>query len=203
MRRLIKANFHKDDYWLTLKYPKGTRKPTEEVKKDIRNFIISMRRQYAKRGAEFKFIYRVEVGKQGGIHIHMIVPKIRGMDLIQDGWKHGRVNIQLLDGGDYKELASYITKPPDEVVEKQISLFPKEERKEFIKYSTSRNLIRPEPERKVFGRWTVKKILDEGITPSKGYIVDKDSIYIGFNPYTGMNYIHYTEYKSKGGGSSG
>lgn len=202
MRRLIKANFQKNDYWLTLKYPKGTRKEIKEVKKDIRNFIISMRRQYAKHQEEFKFIYRVEIGRQGGVHIHMIIPHIRGAD-VQNSWKHGRVNIQLLDGGNYKELAAYITKPPDECVDKQISLFPKEERKEFIKYSSSRNLIRPEPTRKVYTKWTVKKILEEGIEPTKGYIVDKDSIYIGFNPYTGMNYIHYTEYRSKGGGSSG
>ena len=29
IRRLIKANFYPSDLWVTLKYPKGTRKPFE------------------------------------------------------------------------------------------------------------------------------------------------------------------------------
>lgn len=207
MRRLIKANFQEGDYWITLKYPQGTRKETAEVKKDMRNFINAMRRQYGKHEQEFKFIYRVEIGSQGGIHIHMIVPRIRGEDIDQDIqriWKHGRVNFQNLDDGNYKALAEYITKPPDQEVEQQLSLFPSEERNEYIKYSSSRNLIRPEPERKIYGKWTVRKIIEDGPTPTPGYYIDKDSVHIGFNSYTGMNYIQYTEcLSSKGGGSSG
>ena len=205
MRRLINANFGEGDYWITLKYPKGTRKATLEVKKDIRNFVAAMRRHYSKKGTEFKFIYRAEVGSRGGIHIHMIVPRIRGDDTdraIQTAWKHGRVNFQFLDSGNHKALSEYITKPPDPNIENQLSMFPEEERNEFIKYSSSRNLIRPEPERKVYSKWTVRKILAEGPKPSPGYYIDRESIRIGFNPYTGMNYIQYTEIK-EGGGSSG
>lgn len=194
MRRLIKANFSKGDLWLTLKYKKGDRPHVSQVKKDLKKFIDLMRRRYKKEGEEFKFIYRLEVGKMGGIHIHMIVPRIRGADIdIQEAWKHGRVNYESLDDGDYKELAAYITKMPDEESYKQISLFPKEERREFIKYSSSRNLIRPVPERKEFKRKTVRKILLEGIKATKGYFIDKDSIQIGINKFTGMSYIHYTE----------
>lgn len=35
IRRLIKANFYPSDLWVTLKYPKGTRKSYEEVMKDM------------------------------------------------------------------------------------------------------------------------------------------------------------------------
>lgn len=196
MRRLIKANFSKGDMWVTLKYKKGERPDIYSVKTDLKKFIDAMRRRYKKAGCEFKFIYRLEIGKQGGVHIHMIVPRIRGADLdIQDVWQQGRVNFESLDDGDYKELASYITKPPDESVDKQLSLFPLEVRREFVKYSSSRNLIRPVPERKEFKKRTVRKILREGIQPTKGYYIDKSSIVTGINQYTGMSYIHYTERK--------
>lgn len=196
MRRLIEANFTEGDLWLTLKYPKGTRKAVNEVREDLKKFIDTLRRKYKKLNTELKFIYRVEIGKMGGVHIHMIVPRIRGDDaikIIQSAWKVGRVNFQSLDGGDYQELASYITKPPDELVKNQISLFPEEERKEFIKYSSSRNLTRPEPERKVFKRKTLKKFIQEGPKATPGFYIVKESIVFGINPYTGMSYYQYKE----------
>lgn len=196
MRRLIKANFSEGDLWITLKYTKGTRKEVYQVKDDLKRYIGTLRRRYKAAGAELKFIYRFEIGRLGGIHIHMVVPRIRGADtelMLQKEWKHGRVNYQNMDSGDYTELAAYITKLPDEAVEKQLSFIPLESRKEFIKVSTSRNLIRPEPERKVFKRKTVKKLITEGPEPSKGFYIDKKSVVIGINQYTGMHFIHYTE----------
>lgn len=196
MRRLIKANFQEGDLWITLKYPKGTRKETKEVKEDLRKYIATLRRRYKSADSELKFIYRFEIGKMGGIHIHMIVPRIRGADtelMLQKEWKHGRVNYQNLDSGDYSDLAAYITKLPDENVEKQLSFIPVEDIKEFIKISTSRNLIRPEPERKLFKKRTLKKMLQEGPIPTPGYYIDKKTIVMGVNQYTGMNFIHYTE----------
>jgi len=202
MRRLLKANFDQGDLWMTIKYSKGTRKPMKEVKTDIRRFIDTLRRKYKKYDTELKFVYRIEIGSQGGIHIHMVVPRIRGADseiMIQKAWKHGRINYQTLDDGDYAELAAYIVKQPDEEIERQLKLFPEEERKELIKVSTSRNLIRPSPEHKHFKKKTVKKLIREGPTPTEGYYIVKDSIRIGVNPYTGMSYIHYTERKVRGG----
>lgn len=196
MRRLIEANFEEGDLWVTLKYPKGTRKPIQEVKEDLRKYILALRRRYKTAGAELKFIYRLEIGKQGGIHIHMIVPRIRGADtemMLQKLWIHGRINYQNLDDGDYAELAAYIVKMPDEDVDKQLSLFEPEERKELIKYSTSRNLIRPEPERKEYKRRTVRQMVLEGPKPKEGYYIIPGSVRIGINPYTGMSFIHYRE----------
>lgn len=196
MRRLIKANFEEGDLWITLKYPKGTRKPTKEVKKDIKGFIDSMRRKYKTQNEDFKFIQRLEIGKQGGVHAHMIVNRIRGTDeMMQKSWKHGRINYEQLDDGDYSELAAYIVKEPSEEVERQLSFLDEQERKEYVKYSTSRNLVRPEPERKEFARKTVKKIVIDGPQPTEGYYIVKNSINMGINPFTGMSYIHYTERK--------
>lgn len=199
IRRLIKLNYFQDDLWITLKYPKGTRKPVNEVKKDLKNFIERLRYQFAKRGEPLKFISRMEIGKRGGIHIHILVPRIRGSDtdlLVQNAWKHGRANfVSIYEYGGYEQLAGYIAKLPDEEVEEQLSIFTEKEKKEFVKYSCSRNLIRPAPERKKYSRWTVKRLIEEGPKPTEGYYIEKDSIHAGINQYTGMSYLHYTEYR--------
>ncbi|MCI7040583.1 MAG: hypothetical protein MR992_00350 [Lachnospiraceae bacterium] len=201
VRRLIKANFFQDDLWVTLKYEAGKRKPIGEVKKDFNNFLESLRGKYKRRKSILKFIYRIEIGKRGGIHIHLVVPRIRGEDtdlLVQKSWKHGRANFEsIYELGGYEKLASYIVKRPDEEIEEQLSLFTEEERKDLIRYSSSRNLIRPAPERKEYKRRTLKKLIEEGMKASEGFWIDKNSIYQGTNPFTGFSYLHYTECRIK------
>lgn len=202
MRRLIKLNFKPYDIWGCLKYPKGERKNTEEVKDDLKDFWDGMRYDYAKVDEKLKFIYRVEIGEQGGIHIHVLINRLRGkLDtdiLMQKRWKHGVVDYKSIYAqGGYEKLAEYIVKQPEEEsgAYKQLSLLPEEERKEYVKYSSSRNLIRPKPIRKVYSHWTMRKILTEGPKPQKGYYIDKNSIVSGVNAFTGMSYLHYTEYR--------
>ena len=204
MRRLIKANFRENDLWITLKYPQGTRKAAEEVKRDLKNFMQRLRRAYAKREVDLKFIYRIEVGARGGVHIHMIANRV-GPDsdvVIQKAWgKNGRVNFQsLYEEGGFDDLAAYIVKLPDEEQYEQLSLFAEEDIKDFIKFSCSRNLVRPEPERKYYLRRTVKKLLEEEIKPTPGYYIDKKSVHKGVNRYTGYSYLQYTEIKIRGKG---
>lgn len=198
MRRLIKANFSQGDIWAALKYPEGARIPLGEVKKHLRAFLAAMRKEYKKRGETFKFVYRMEIGKRGGIHIHILVNRSRGKPdtdlLMQAVWTHGRVNFQsIYEAGGYKKLADYIVKQPDEEVWEQLSMFPKPEQKELIKYSSSRNLIRPAPERHTYKRSPIRRLLKEGPEPTPGYYIDRDSIECGTNPYTGLSYYHYTE----------
>lgn len=71
-RRVMKANFAKGDLWCTLLYPRGTRKPMEEVKQDMNRFLSKLRYRYKRLEAPLKFLYRIEIGSRGGIHIHMI-----------------------------------------------------------------------------------------------------------------------------------
>ena len=202
MRRLIKANFEPYDIWACLKYPRGTRKKTDEVKEDLSKFIRKLREAYAKVDEELKFIYRMEIGEQGGIHIHILVNRLReklNTDMmIQKLWKHGIVDYKSIYAeGGYEKLAEYIVKKPEEEDEvyKQLSLLPKEERKEYIKHSSSRNLIRPKARRKTYTHWTMRKILQDGPVPKKGYYIDKNSIVSGVNAFTGMSYLYYTEYR--------
>ncbi|MBQ6787521.1 MAG: hypothetical protein IJO85_07360 [Lachnospiraceae bacterium] len=202
MRRLIKKNFRPYDIWACLKYPKGTRKKWEEVKKDFDNFIKTMQRRYKKVGEAFKYIYRMEIGERGGIHIHILVNRLReklNTDvLMQEIWKHGVVDYKSIHAeGGYEQLAEYIVKKPEKYgdVYKQLSLLAEEEQRKYLSYNCSRNLIRPVPKRKVYQHWTVRKLLREGPKPKKGYYIDKNSIRTGVNAFTGMSYLYYTEYK--------
>lgn len=189
VRRLIKQNFSPGDYWITLKYAAGTRKPVEEVRKDMKRFLDNMRNAYKRKGAVFKYIYRVEIGSRGGIHIHIILNRTKNTDvLVERYWKGGHPHYVLLyEDGGYGQLASYLVKPALE-----------EQEDSYLKgYHPSRNLIKPEPKVKVYFKRIVKKLVDEGPTPQEGFYIDPETVEIGENPYTGMSYLHYTEVRIK------
>ena len=202
-RRVIAANFSEGDYFATLKYPAGTRKDMKAVRNDFDKFLRKLRKEYKKHGTELKYMARIEIGAQGGIHIHIIINRIPGCDsdlIIQNKWKCGRVNFQTIyESGGYRKLANYITKVPEEGSEEyeQLMLFDSKERKKLVSISSSKNLVRPEPEVKVYTRRSVRKLVENGPVATEGYYIDKDSIVMGVNPFTGMSYIHYAEHKIK------
>lgn len=220
IRRLIQLNFGKGDYWITLKYPKGTRKPIEEVLKDFKRFRDNLRRRYRKAGIPMKYIFRVEIGKRGGIHIHILLPRIPDGDLIiSEVWTQARGTTPIedmiddgrrpMDGltdfshihpeGCFADLAEYICKGlPDE----QKEGLTREEKKKLLSYGCSRNLIRPVPQVRTYSHWTLRRLLGmgvEGVNTTKsrfrhdGYLIDKNTWVQGINPVTGMSYLHYTE----------
>ncbi len=153
------------------------------------------------RDGTVKFLLRMEIGRKGGVHVHLIVPRIRGEDtdlLVQESWKHGRAHFESVhEGGGYEKLAAYLVKQPDGETREQLSLFPEEERKELVKYSSSRNLARPQPERKRYRRRTLRKVLEEGPKASEGYWIDKNTVYAGTNRFTGYSYLRYTECRAR------
>lgn len=201
VRRLMLLNFKEGDYWLTLKYKKGCRPPTDKVTNDVSNFIKRLRARYKSRGFPLKYIYRIEIGKQGGVHIHIFVNDIGETGkLVAGEWAKVKNNAGVYmsfayEEGGFEKLADYVVKKPKGKALEQISLFPEEEQQTYIKYSCSRNLIRPEPEVKEYNRLTMAKILREGPEPSPGYYIDKSTIVQGKNPFTGYSYLHYTERK--------
>ena len=206
VRHLINYNFTDDDYWITLKYPAGTQKTVEEMKADLTSFIRKMRYRYKKRGEDLKYIYRMEIGTKGGLHVHILINRISDADLyIKQCWCGHVWLTSLYEEGGHEKLAEYITKKPDENIKGQLSIFSKEEREELIRYNTSRNLQKPVPEVKEFSRKTVRDTIEkiqsgnymELATP--GFYIDKSSIRTGINPFTGRSYLHYTEYRTKGG----
>lgn len=217
IRRIIKANFSPGDLWCCLKYPKGYRIDIEEVKKDLKKFLKMLRKNYKDKGTQLKFIYRMEIGARGGIHIHILVNRVWHTQtdiILLKAWEkvlelrkiRGKRAAGLLDyksiydSGGYKELAEYIVKQPEEDSEeyKQLSLFAPVQQKQLLSVSSSRNLIRPEPQVKEIKHFTMRNILENGPVPKKGYYIDRDSIVSGINPYTGMSYLKYTEVRIRG-----
>ena len=211
VRRKIKENFDLGDHWTTLKLPKGMRITAEELNGLFRKFCTNLRGRYSRRGEVLKWIARMEIGKQGGAHIHVLINRIRDSDkLITEVWRRlvekSSVNFRPMDDLGPDALGYYITKQPDEEVEGQLSLFPEEDRKQFVRYRCSRNLKEPEPEIHAYKRRTVRKLIIEGLTATPGYYIVKESIYMGTNPFTGYSYISYTENRilsgrARGGGT--
>ena len=199
VRRKLLRNFKEGDYWCTLKYKKGYRPTTYQVLKDFKNFRKRLRRKFKARGQPLKFFYRIEIGKQGGVHIHYLVNDIGGTDkLVAEEWNKvqqsaGIYFAHVYEEGGFKELAEYLTKKPKGKALEQISMFPQEEQKTYIFYNCSRNLVEPEVEEREYSHWTMARILSNGPEPSPGYYIDKSTIVQGINPFTGYSYLHYTE----------
>ena len=201
VRREMLLNFHEGNYWITLKYQKGYRPSTEQVKKEFKNFRDRLGRRYRSRGQPLKYIYRLEIGKQGGVHIHFLVNDIGGTDkLVAKEWKKvqqsaGVYFAHAYEEGGFQALAEYVTKKPKGKALEQLSLFPEEEQKQYISYNGSRNLIKPVPDKdtKEYSHWTMAKILRDGPTPTPGYYIDKSTIRSGINRFTGYSYLYYTE----------
>jgi hypothetical protein len=64
-----------------------------------------------------------------------------------------------------------------------------------MKYGCSRGLEVPEKETHTYKRRTIRKLVENGPKPTKGYYIDQDSIRHGINLYNGMTYYYYTEIK--------
>lgn len=194
VRRLIKQNFHKNDYWVTFVYRKGTRGDLPEALEDRKKLLMYIRKGYKKAGYELKWIGRTEVGKHGAMHHHMIINRIPGGDIIiTEAWEKIKDSawadfVPMYKQGEFKDLAAYVVKPDKEDKDGNPT--------SSSNYSRSRNLEEPEPDIK---RTTLKSIR-EYPEPTPGYYIDKDSVRQGINPITGSEYLHYIEIELKGGG---
>lgn len=186
--RMIKANFSSGDYWTTLTY-KPEEKPLtmEAAKDDFQKFQRKLRTRYKKEGEELKYWAWIEIGKKGGIHVHLIVNRVQKTDLLlAELWTKGKIHNELMyedtDGG-FKQLVQYATKEPGEKNENGKPNGMKEKWE-----SHSRNLKEPEMKKEIMKAGTFRK----GIKEPKGYYLDKDSLEEGVNPFTGFKYRRYT-----------
>lgn len=214
IRRLIMDNFRAGDLWATIKFPAGSRPPLAEVTRLFERFRNNLRNAYRKEGQELKYIYRIEVGARGGIHIHMLVNRLWNSKqqtdrLLEKKWSDqlkkymgkdtptgGMVDYKsAYEEGGFQSLAEYLCKRPtkESQCEGQMNLFGEEEQKKLLMVQISRNLSHAEPQVKPYTHWTMRKILDKGPVPTPGYYIIPDSIIRGVNPVTGMSYLYYTE----------
>ena len=107
--------------------------------------------------------------------MHLVLNRVQNGDvLLAQAWDKGKIYTELLyQQGDFKNLGSYIAKQPETICEKY--------------YSHSRNLVIPEPRKRVMRQKTFSREPQK-----KGYYLDKDSYIEGINPVTGYRYRHYT-----------
>ena len=189
LRRIINNNFEAGDLHCTLTYKQENRLSAEDSKKELTNFLRRMKSAYRKRGHELKWIAVTEYQNKA-IHHHMIINMIPDtVPLLQEQWRPGRVHFTPLDdSGDYRALADYLIKETEKTFRD-----PEAACKE--RYSRSRNLIIPEPKKKVISSASFRK----APKPIKGYYIDTESVCTGFNPVTGYPYQTYTMIKIGGG----
>lgn len=201
VRLLIEANFTKGDLWVCLKYQKGTRKSVQEVSKDLSEFCRRMRIAYKKEKQAFRWIARIEVGRLGGLHVHIVCNAFKGdgLSLIADTWakvsqESSRANVESLDGDpDREQLADYITKEAEKDDDQYHIPGTIKDRRAVLRIRSSRNLIRPEPEKTPLTKREFEKLMANGPKPAKGFIVVPDSVRRGENPITGMPFIRWKE----------
>lgn len=134
-----------------------------------------------------KYIYRLEIGKQGGPHVHILVNRKSNNEtdtglLVEMLWNHGHAQTKRVYDVDSGELAEYITKPLKE-----------HEPEDLKRYHPSRNLIRKDPEKEEIKK---RSLVDrQGIPrdpkPPKGWAIVPGSVKHGKNKVTGYAYRHY------------
>lgn len=183
--RKLYNNFADHDLFLTMTYRAGSRpEDTEQAKKDLRKFRNRLKKLYKAAGQEMKFIQVIERGNRGGLHAHMVLNRLetKGFEVeVVDAWEHGKIVFQhLYAKGDLRDLAKYMVK---EVGPEKRNGDGKTTVKERC-YSTSRNLVVPEPKE------TVVTYREEEIRVPKGYALDMESIRVGVNPL-GYGYRSY------------
>jgi len=194
IQRLILANFKEGDWHLVLSYKKELRPGSyNEAKQQVQKFLKEMRKAYKSAGHLFKYIYVTERGKEGACHHHLIIEDIAEKDLntkkmVLKYWPYGGKSfIPLYEDGEFENLAQYIVKKESK------------EEADGTTYSRSRNLIVPEPERKIIHsrRWQREP------KPEKGWHIIPGTLVNGENPVTGYPYQHYSMRRIDPGGDDG
>lgn len=191
LRRLLNANFSPGDYHLVLSYKRGREDPfrtSEEMKEDMRKFLRGLRKDLKAAGMELKYIHVPEVGPKGARHHHLVLNRI-DTELIRKHWPHGFIHVNPLDdSGNYKKLAAYLIKYSCQTVGTGEAIQGK-------RWNSSRNLIHPEPQKKIITKRDWYRT--EAKVPHKfkdRYEIDKSTIESGTisAEYGGFGFYRFT-----------
>lgn len=113
--RLMNTNFDTNGYWATFNFAEDP-KDLDEAEKIVGNFIRRLNYRRKKSNLpQIKYIYVVEIGKNGRSHVHMVMDNLLDRDTIEDTWKHGKRNhVRRLDPDDFglTGIATYLSKDP-------------------------------------------------------------------------------------------
>ena len=178
LTRLMNANFYPGDIHLTTTY-EGVPPTVEEAKREISNFKRRLKREYEKRGKEFRWIEVTEY-KNHRIHHHMLVPYIE-TEVISRQWKRGHIWTSTLDRSrNYKNLAEYFIKETSKTMRE-----PGSETKQ--RWSASRNLVRPVIKREMIE----PRAMFQKPRALKGYEIIPETVHAYTHPFTGIDHLEY------------
>ncbi len=138
---IINLNFTKNDHQIKLDYTifreKYGRNPTsDEVVREMRNFLRRLKRECKKVVVELKYVYSTEVGTRGHkSHHHMIVNAPFSVEKIKRIWGNGGVWMRKLyfDRRGCYDLSGYFVK----------------NKYTYRSYTCSKNLLRPQEGREI------------------------------------------------------
>ena len=183
LTRKLNANFCENDYHIILTYRPEDRPDEAGAKRILKKFLRKLREIYKKAGRELKYIHVTEY-KRKNIHHHVVISGID--ETVREAtrlWRdYGRVRfIPLEDNGQYRKLAEYLIKETDKT-------FREKNGGQMQRYTPSRNIVTPEAKvTKIHAKsWNLWP------KPVKGYYLDEESLYNGFNPFTGGQMQKYT-----------
>lgn len=133
---LFNLNFTKQDHQFKLDYTAfrkqhGRNPEPDEVLREISNFMRRLKRAYAKRGVELKYIYSSEIGARGHIsHHHVTINAGLSFEEIRGLWRAGGIWMRKLyfDRKGCYDLAGYFVKS----------------KYTYRSYTASKNLRRPQ-----------------------------------------------------------
>lgn len=177
LTRLINANFMPGDLHVTLTYAEVVN--VEKANHELDLWLRRMRREYHRRGREFKYIAVTEYENKR-IHHHIVMSEIE-FSTINRQWTAGRIRCTALDETrSYKALAEYLIKETQKTFRQPDNALRR-------RWKASRNLIRPAVKRE----WVSVRELFRDPKALKGYQLDEDSIRRYQNPITGLEHLEY------------
>lgn len=179
LSRLLMDNFGVADWYITFTCADSKHTSREDMEKAYASMMQNLRRQYKKRGIEFKYVAVLEnVSGRGSKHGHILLPcggiDFRAMTgILRKAWKLGTTYVKPYGGAalDARRMASYLMKEEQYKAGKE-NPYKKGQRSRI---RTSKNLIRTEPKKRVVSAQTYR----EEIKPPKGYHIVKELTYTG------------------------
>ena len=158
---LMENNFSYDkDIHVTLTYA-GAEPTLERCRKDVRNFLLRVKRQREKRKLdELKYIYAIGHDAGQRIHVHLVMNGGIGRDELETMWAKGYANTIRLQkqGGGLQGMANYLYRQNEKARDNG-------ERQGCHMWSGSRNLKPPKEhtsDTKISNRKVKKAALDFG-----------------------------------------
>ena len=177
LMRILNANYKHGDLHIVLTYETEVKK--SRARKDREYFIRKLRGEMKKMDIELKCVAVTEY-KHTRIHHHLVINHFDSSALEQL-WGKGFVKFSVLDdSGNYAKLAEYLIKETTKTMRDEDAVSKR-------RYTTTKNLIRPEVKREVVD---IAELFDDP-EPIKGYYIPQDYCRRFEHPVTGLEHLEY------------